>query len=334
MSERAQTAADGSSPPPQAELEKEIRTLRRKLERADRTRAYAESMREQNDRLLRSVIGDLRATQDALERTKDELEERVAERTQALRAANEQLQRQLAERDRLNAELAAARDAAIAANNAKSAFLATMSHELRTPLNVVLGYAELVREVAVEEGLPRITADIDNIHGAAAHLLSIINDILDLAKIESGAIRPSFDEVSVEPLVRELAATMRPLVHHGGNELTVAVAPRVGVIATDRLKLRQILFNLLSNAAKFTANGEIRVDVRGDADGVTIAVRDSGIGIPAAELNTIFEPFTQVDASNTQAHGGTGLGLAICRRFAEALGASLSVTSVEGEGST
>jgi signal transduction histidine kinase len=316
-----------------AALEKELRKLRKQLERSEHFRQRTEALKEQNDLLLRNVIGDLQVTQDRLEQAKAELERRVAERTHELVRSNEELARQLLERGRLNDELAAARDAAIAADRAKSAFLATMSHELRTPLNVILGYAELVREDIIDAGVAAIATDVDHIHHAASHLLSIINDILDLAKVEAGHATLVDEIIDLPALLRELAATVDPLVTRGGNRLTLSAAPELGRVHGDRIKLRQTLFNLLGNACKFTSRGEIRLEARLDGAWIEIVVRDSGIGIPEDKLSLLFQPFTQLDNSATRQHSGTGLGLALCRRFVQLMGGHVGVTSQEGVGS-
>jgi signal transduction histidine kinase len=227
-----------------------------------------------------------------------------------------------------------ARDIAEKADQLKTRLLANVSHELRTPLNVIIGYAELVGEMLIESEVPEVGADVERIRGAAEHLLTIINDILDLAKIESGNVTVLAEDIDILALVTELAATMQPLVVRGANHLTVTVEPGLGALRTDRRKLRQTLYNLLGNACKFTAGGRIELSVRRDGPCVAFAVRDTGIGIPAAQIGALFEAFTQVDSSPTRRHSGTGLGLAICRRFAQMLGGSITVDSREGEGST
>jgi len=329
-----ETSATGEPPPSREALEKTIRTLRKNLERSEHYRRHAEELKEHNDLFLRNVIAELRVTQDALEDHKVALERHVDERTQALTRANAELQREVGERDRLNRELAAARDGAIAASRAKDSFLATMSHELRTPLNVIIGYAELLGETAEEAGAPHLVVDITRIHGAAGHLLTIINDILDLAKIEAGSIQVVYEEIDGEALLHDLALTMQPLVVRGGNRLTLDVACDLGSLHSDRLKLRQTLYNLLGNACKFTSGGEIRLVARRQGQWVCFDVCDAGIGIAPDKISLLFEVFSQVDSSTTRRHGGTGLGLAICRRFAQMLGGSISVESVVGVGST
>jgi len=319
--------------PSREALEKSIRALKKQVERSEHHRRRAEDLKEQNDLFLRNVIDELRVTQDALEEHKAALERRVDDRTQALTHANADLQREVGERDRLNQELAAARDEAITASRAKDSFLATMSHELRTPLNVIIGYAELVGEMAAEAGAPQLIPDITRIHGAAGHLLSIINDILDLAKIEAGVVQVVHEEIDVEALVLDLAVTMQPLVTRGGNRLTLDIARDLRPLRSDRLKLRQILYNLLGNACKFTSGGEIRLVARLEGEWVCFEVHDTGIGIPSDKIGLLFESFSQVDSSATRRHGGTGLGLALCRRFTQMLGGLITINSTEGVGS-
>ncbi|MCA9635567.1 MAG: hypothetical protein KC420_05970 [Myxococcales bacterium] len=233
-----------------------------------------------------------------------------------------------------NLEIAAARDQALAASTAKSAFLATMSHELRTPLNAIIGYSELLLE---EHDDPSIRGDVKRIHGAGAHLLVLINDILDLSKVEAGKTEINVEAIAIAALLDGIADTLGPTIERGGNRLELEVSGDVGLIESDLTKVRQILINLIGNAAKFTHDGEIRVIARSieaaGAPGVEVSVEDTGIGIPADKLATIFDPFVQADASTTRRYGGTGLGLAITRRFCEMLGGTLTVVSEVGKGS-
>ena len=237
----------------------------------------------------------------------------------------------------LNAEHAAARDAALAANRAKSTFLAQMSHELRTPLNAIIGYTELIAEEAAERGAPTIAEDARRVLQAAHHLLGIISDILDLSKIEAGKHEVTVKDFDVLDVVQEVCETVRPAIGRKDNELVVIRKVERLPARSDRIKLRQALLNLLSNAAKFTSRGRIEVTVDTMmVDGepwVTLAVRDEGIGIPSGKISLLFEPFTQVDNSPTRRFDGTGLGLAITRRFCRMLGGDVSVESELGRGS-
>ena len=247
-------------------------------------------------------------------------------------ATSEEIRRALAS---ANSDLSEARDEALAASHAKSAFLATMSHELRTPLNAIIGYSELIGEEY--ESLP-LTADVDRILDASHHLLELINGVLDLSKIEAGRMDVYYETITVGALIRSIADTVRPTIERNKNRLVLNLGRSLGTIDSDLTKLRQILLNLTSNAAKFTESGTVEIvavearDAEGRS-GLEITVRDTGIGIPTEHLESIFNPFTQADASTTRRFGGTGLGLAITRRFAEMLGGSIDVTSTVGAGS-
>ncbi len=223
--------------------------------------------------------------------------------------------------------------AALDANAAKSAFLANMSHELRTPLNAIIGYSEMLVEELAEENLDEHIPDLNRIGSAGTHLLGLINDILDLAKIEAGRMELYVELCDITALVNEVAQTARPLVSKNGNELITVVDPELGLFRTDATRFRQILFNLVSNAAKFTKEGTITVRVDRRRDTLTMRVEDTGIGISPAGLEKLFEPFTQADASTTKEYGGTGLGLALTRRIAEAFGGRVLAESTPGQGS-
>ncbi|MFP4596777.1 MAG: response regulator [Persicimonas sp.] len=248
-------------------------------------------------------------------------------------------QKQAADRmQELNEELTVARDQAVAANRAKSAFLANMSHELRTPLNAVIGYTELIREDSRDFGYGEIEPDLNKIHVAANHLLSLINDILDLSKIEAGRHEIVWETFALSPLIDDVESTVSPHANKNDNALIVKCADDLGEIRADRIKLRQILINLLSNAAKFTSNGTVGLEVRREAtelgDQFVFDIYDDGIGISQDELAKLFDPFTQADSSTTREYGGTGLGLTITRHFCQMMGGDISAESVAGEGST
>ncbi len=235
-------------------------------------------------------------------------------------------------------ELERSRDAADAANKAKSAFLANMSHELRTPMNAILGYSEMLIEEAEDLEPEDFIPDLKKINRAGNHLLTLINDVLDLSKIESGKMEVFTEAFDVGALIDQVAGTAQPLMTMNSNHFTIKRSEELGRAYQDLTKLRQSLLNLLSNAAKFTHQGDITLQVERqsqvDGDWLILAVSDTGIGIAADKLESVFDEFSQADNSTTRDYGGTGLGLAISRRFCRMLGGDLSVTSQPGLGST
>ncbi len=234
-------------------------------------------------------------------------------------------------------QLEEANQHALAANSAKSQFLASMSHELRTPLNAIIGYSEMLSEDAVEMGFDTATEDLEKIMASGRHLLSLINDVLDLSKIEAGKMEIYVEAFDLQPLLEEVVSTVAPLVKKNGNTLVLKTDLTSPGIETDKTKLRQNLFNLLSNAAKFTENGEIELRVstviREGDEYIRFAVRDEGIGMTPAQSEKLFQAFVQADQSTTRNFGGTGLGLAIAQQFTKMMGGEISVESKEGEGS-
>ncbi|MGM0554818.1 MAG: hybrid sensor histidine kinase/response regulator [Myxococcota bacterium] len=244
---------------------------------------------------------------------------------------------QEAQLQKVNERLEKARDEAVRANKAKSTFLANMSHELRTPLNAVIGYSEMLMDdmkLAEEDGY---VSDLERIRTAGEQLLSIINDVLDLSKIEAGKMDLHVERFDVGKLLRDIESTVRPLARKNGNKLSMDVETEL-MLSSDITKARQILFNLLSNACKFTSSGEVKVTAeRTEYDGqpaVYFEVRDDGIGMSEEELDQVFGAFQQADSSTTREYGGTGLGLAITQHFTHMLGGDISVSSVAGEGTT
>jgi signal transduction histidine kinase len=250
------------------------------------------------------------------------LESRVQERTAQLVKTNE--------------ELLAAKQLAEEASQAKSAFLANMSHELRTPMNAILLYSELLEEEMSERGMPEAVGDLKKIHGAGKHLLSLIDDILDLSKIEAGRMTTFIETCHVPQLLAEISSTVDSLSVKNRNQFMMSIDPTVQLMQTDVKMLRQTLFNILSNASKFTQDGTIKLDVRLDAQDaryICFTISDTGIGMNQEQVGRIFQEFTQADESTTRRYGGTGLGLTICRKYMDLLGGEIRVTSHFGKGS-
>lgn len=224
------------------------------------------------------------------------------------------------------------------ASLAKSRFLANMSHELRTPLNAIIGYSEIIEDEAMDAGYSEITPDLRKIHSAGRHLLSLINEILDLSKIEAGKMDLFIESVDVRKLVKETVDTAQALVEEKGNELVVDINPQIQHLDTDMTKLRQVLFNLISNASKFTEQGTIKLTVDEyfvrNQRWMSFIVKDTGIGMTEEQKARVFNAFAQADNSTTRRYGGTGLGLAISQTFCQMLGGSISVNSTPDKGST
>ncbi|MGC3972618.1 MAG: ATP-binding protein [Pirellulales bacterium] len=234
--------------------------------------------------------------------------------------------------------MAVVHEEALAASRVKSQFLANMSHELRTPLNAIIGYSELLQLVMAKQKEAAYTADLERIQKSGKHLLALINDILDISKIEAGKMQLEMNVLPVGDVLGDVAETIRPLALQNSNELTFDVAPHLGPIFADAVRLKQCLLNLLSNACKFTKSGRVTFTVfqecRADGDFVLFRVADTGVGLSEEQAAKLFQPFTQADASTTRKFGGTGLGLAITKKLCEAMGGGISLQSRLGEGST
>ncbi len=258
----------------------------------------------------------------------------VAAREQNLSRAVEERTAQLAETTQ---EAERARAEAERANATKSQFLANMSHELRTPLNAIIGYSEMLKEEMVDLGQTILVGDVQKIHGAGKHLLGLINNILDLSKVESGKMELFLETFQIATVVNDISETIQPLIDKNQNTLVIEIADDVSTMRADITKLRQCLFNLLSNASKFTENGTITlsVDRQMSASGspvVIFKVADSGIGMTPEQKAKLFQSFTQADASTTRKYGGTGLGLVITQKFCQMMGGNIHVDSEPGQG--
>jgi signal transduction histidine kinase len=229
--------------------------------------------------------------------------------------------------DRQTAEL-------VAASKAKSAFLANMSHELRTPLNAILLYSEIMQEDMQDPVMSGHRSDAAKIHSAGQHLLGLIDDILDMSKIEAGHLRLDLQQISTLSFLHDLDATIRPLVEKNGNRFELDLQGLPEQLHSDPTRLRQILVNLLSNSAKFTKNGTVLLRAGSEGEQLVLTVQDSGIGMTAEQQTRVFQEFVQADDSTTRKFGGTGLGLTLVKKFTDLLGGELALQSLPGKGTT
>ncbi|HUI90726.1 MAG TPA: substrate-binding domain-containing protein [Chitinivibrionales bacterium] len=265
------------------------------------------------------------------------LVKKVHDQTNALALANRQLESEVSQKESAQAELVAAKEAAERANTSKSVFLASMSHELRTPLNAIVGYSEMLAEDAADKKDTQLGSDLEKIRTAGTHLRAIVNDILDLSKIEAGKMGLYLEEFDLATVIRGVADTMRPQLADRPITIATECPDTMGAMFADSTKVRQILLNIVGNAVKFTKEGMIRLATaaaqENGRDFFRISVRDTGIGMTAEQARHVFEAFTQADASTSRRYGGTGLGLAISRSLCRLMGGDISVTSETGKGS-
>jgi signal transduction histidine kinase/CheY-like chemotaxis protein len=273
-----------------------------------------------------TMLSEIQQRDGMLHHANDELQIRTLE-----------LEGEIVRRSEMQEELLNAKHAAEDANRAKSAFLANMSHELRTPLNAIIGYSEMLEEETQELGKIANVKDLQKIQGAGKHLLALINDVLDLSKIEAGRMGLHLENFDISQMIQEMVATLHPALSKNSNTIHVRLANELGAMRADITKVRQILYNLLSNACKFTDHGAISVDVdrstEDNQDWIRFRVTDTGIGISAKQKRNLFQEFTQADVSIARKYGGTGLGLAISYRYVRLMKGRISVESVPDQGS-
>ena len=285
-----------------------------------------------------AMLDTIQSNTSELERARvaaEDAHEKITQAHDQLEESNRTLEARVDDRTRLLAK--AVKDAE-EASKAKSSFLAKMSHELRTPLNAIIGYSEIMKEDATDDGDTARAEDLDKVLNAARHLLGLINDVLDISKIEAGKMELFLETFDLTKLINEVIATASPLVSKKGNALAIDCPADIGSMHADATKLRQMLLNLLSNASKFAEKGTVTLKavriIEEDADYMELSVIDTGIGMTPEQLTRLFQAFSQADASTTSKYGGTGLGLAISKQFAQMMQGDITVTSTPGVGST
>jgi signal transduction histidine kinase len=302
------------------EIKKAHRIIQKKLERSETNRTQLEADNERKSFFLTKIISDFEESQQAVQLKSQELENTITH-LQEMQMVAQQAQK-------------IAEDA----NRTKSDFLANMSHELRTPLNAIIGYSEILAEDVEDIGHPEMVDDLSKIRNAGKHLLNLINDVLDLSKIESGKMDLYIESFDINELVQEIADTVKPICDKNNNQLIVNYLDNTELMHSDLTKVRQSLFNLVSNASKFTSDGQIQLNITQElqttGNFICFQISDTGIGIKSEQISKLFQPFSQADNSTTRKYGGTGLGLAITKEFATMMGGSIKVTSEYGRGST
>jgi signal transduction histidine kinase/ActR/RegA family two-component response regulator len=322
VSSRLQSLVSG----PILELEKTMREVSMAKNYAVRA---VKSSGDETGRLIdgfNTMLAEIQHRDKALQRANNDLKMRTQE-----------LEDEIVHRKHMQDELLKAKDAAEEASRAKSAFLANMSHELRTPLNAIIGYSEIVEEEMSDAGSEDNVRDLRRIQVAGKHLLSLINDVLDLSKIEAGKMTLHLETFAVAPMIEEMITTLRPAADRNDNQLVLRMGDALGSMHGDVTKVRQILFNLLSNACKFTEHGTVALEVArrklNGEDRLLFWVSDTGIGMTEQQQKNLFQYFTQADSSTARKYGGTGLGLAISQRFTHMMRGEIHVESTSGAGS-
>ena len=308
------------------EIKKAYRIIQKKLERSEANRVQLEAANETKSLFLIKIIRNFEESQQSVQLKSKELENALSH-LQEMHLITKKSQ-QLAEE----------------ANRTKSDFLANISHELRTPLNAIIGYSEILAEDIQDIDQSQMVKDLDKIRNAGKHLLNLINDVLDLSKIESGKMDLYVERFNINELAQEIADTVKPICDKNNNKFIVNCADNVGDMHSDWTKVRQSLFNLVSNASKFTNGGQIYLNITKESrfsttigdntDVIRFQICDTGIGIKSEQISKLFEPFSQADNSTTRKYGGTGLGLAITKEFATMMGGEVTVVSEYGQGST